>query len=160
MRFTEEKLPPPLYRAHPAFGLLRVEPDEPLFALTERQYPAEWLELPEEQREEMLTSWYSDLLEVATERGQSRLLVELSDSHGIEGLRGLNQCVADAKNPFAFECQATRDVIRAALETNPSRVFLLVDGKVCVSVFDAWEGMFLHVDDADLVERFGPPAKT
>jgi hypothetical protein len=138
------------------FGLLRIDPDEPLLAPTERHYSAEWLALPEEQEEKTLISWYSELLDAVAQRGDSRLLIELSDSRGIEELRELQECVAE-KSAFTFECNATPDVIRAALQTNPSRSFLIVDGAVLVSVFDAWEGMFLHIDDVELVQRFGRP---
>jgi hypothetical protein len=155
----EENLSAPLYRAHPAFGLIRVVPDEPLFPPGESYYPAEWLELNEQQEEEVLTGWYSDLMNAVARIGDSHLYIELSDDRGRETLLRLSECLAVDENRLAFKCKATPMVIQAALQTNPSRVFQLVDGNVYISAFDAWEGMFLHVDDAALVKRFVEPAR-
>ena len=157
VRELEENLPPPVFRAHPAFGLLRVPNDEPLFPPSESDYPGPWLELDDAREEELLTRWYGDLMNAIARLGDSRLQIELSDGRGVDRLRELNECSVNERNRFAFACKATPDVIQAALRTNPARAFQLVNGTVYMSAFDTWEGMFLHVDEDAIVVRFGEP---
>lgn len=149
-------IPPSLYRLHPGFGA-RPSREGELISLDEADLPHEWRELPESVQDEIWEEWAAELLETVSVRGQSRVLVDLSDRVGLEELLSFPEC-SPGPRPGSLICEATARVIRALVVANPADLVQTLNSNAYLTVVESWDAVFLHVEDREILDRFGAPA--
>jgi hypothetical protein len=124
--------------------------------LEPKSLPVEWQNLDDKTEDELYDRWFNDLLGTIASRGRSELLLDLSDNRGLPELLSLPEC-RPGPRPLSAICDATPEAIRAVVITNATDLVQTVDAKVYLTLVGSWDAVFLHVNDAAIVERFREP---
>ena len=132
-------------------GARRVRPGEESYEL-----PDWWEELPDEAWENALFDWLREVMRAVAARGEGKLYADFSDRRGLDELLRLPECVSVPGDSVV--CDATEAAIEALLGTNISQLVQTVGADVFLYAANSWEGLFLCVEDEELLRRFGDPA--